>query len=262
MRTVRVLHGGTPRYGVVDGDAVALLEGPPYEGIRRSGEALPLAGADLLAPVEPPNVLAIGLNYRRHAAESGKPAPDHPILFIKANTAVIGPGQPIVLPRMAPAEVDYEAELVAVIGRRARHVPQAAALDYVFGYTCGNDVSARDCQLRYDGQWARGKSFDTFCPLGPWIDTAVRPENLTVRSRLNGRTMQESSTSDMVFGVAALVAFLSSIMTLLPGTVVMTGTPAGVGVARQPPVFLRPGDSIEIELEGIGILRNPVVAEG
>ncbi|OPZ26116.1 MAG: Ureidoglycolate lyase [Lentisphaerae bacterium ADurb.BinA184] len=261
MRTVRILHRGRPAYGILEGDRVALLAGPPFERIRRLRTSVPAAEAVWLAPVEPPNVLAIGLNYRRHAAESGKAPPDHPILFIKATTAVVGPGAPIVLPRMAPDEVDYEAELVAVIGRTARHVAAGEAMRYVFGCTCGNDVSARDCQLRLDGQWARGKSFDSFCPLGPWIDTEVCPDDLAVCSRLNGQTMQESRTSDMVFGVADLVAFLSSVMTLLPGTVIMTGTPAGVGWARRPPVFLRPGDTIEVTIEGIGNLVNPVVAD-
>ena len=188
--------------------------------------------------------------------------PDHPLLFIKATTSVIGPGEPIVLPRIAPSEVDYEAELCAVIGRCARHVSEDEALDYVLGYTCGNDVSARDCQLRLDGQWARGKSFDTFCPLGPWIETEIDPGNAPIRSRLNGKVMQESNTAQMLFSCARLISFLSSAMTLVPGTVIMSGTPSGVGFARDPQVFLKPGDTIRVEVDGLGVLENPVIAEG
>jgi 2-keto-4-pentenoate hydratase/2-oxohepta-3-ene-1,7-dioic acid hydratase in catechol pathway len=159
---------------------------------------------------------------------------------------------------MAPDEVDYEAELVIVIGRTARDVPEEHALDHVLGYTCGNDVSARDCQLRLDVQWARGKSFDTFCPIGPWIETEMDPDDAPICSRVNGRTMQSSSTSDMIFSCRRLVSYLSQCMTLLPGTVILTGTPEGVGFARRPPVFLRPGDVVEVEVGPIGVLRNTV----
>ncbi len=163
-----------------------------------------------------------------------------------------------MLPAAAPDEVDYEAELAVVIGRTARNVGKDEALDYVLGYTCGNDVSARDCQLRHDSQWARGKSFDTFCPLGPVIETQLDPENVRVCTRLNGELMQDGCTSDMIFSVRELVSYCSQQMTLLPGTVLMTGTPDGVGFARRPPVYLRPGDRVEVEIEGIGVLQNPV----
>jgi 2-keto-4-pentenoate hydratase/2-oxohepta-3-ene-1,7-dioic acid hydratase in catechol pathway len=269
MKIARFLYQNEIRQGIIEGDQVDLVaeaasgdrlhaELPPV-GL---GPKVPLAEVQLLAPIDPPNVLAIGLNYGRHARESGMKLPDHPLLFIKATTSVIGPDQPIVLPRVAPSEVDYEAELCLIIGKRARNVSEAEALDYVLGYTCGNDVSARDCQLRLDGQWARGKSFDTFCPLGPWIETEVAdPDNLRIRSLLNGQVMQDSSTSDLIFNCRQLVSFLSHSMTLLPGTVIMTGTPEGVGFVRKPPVYLQAGDVIEVEVEGLGTLRSEVVPE-
>jgi 2-keto-4-pentenoate hydratase/2-oxohepta-3-ene-1,7-dioic acid hydratase in catechol pathway len=215
----------------------------------------------LLAPVQPANVIAIGLNYRRHAAESGAQIPAEPLVFVKLTTSVIGPGDAIELPASAPDEVDYEAELAVVIGKTARKVSEADALKYVLGYTCANDVSARDCQIRRDKQWARGKGFDTFCPLGPCllIDPAVNPNSLPIRTRLNGELMQNSNTADMIFSVPFLVSYLSHQFTLLPGTVIVTGTPEGVGCARKPPVFLKPGDTVSVELEGIGALTNPVV---
>jgi 2-keto-4-pentenoate hydratase/2-oxohepta-3-ene-1,7-dioic acid hydratase in catechol pathway len=262
-RFARVALGDRVSYARVDAELhVELLDGTPFGDHRPTGERHPLTHVRLLAPVQPPNILAIGLNYRAHAVESGAAIPERPVLFIKANTAVCGPDEPIVLPRIAPDEVDYECELAIVIGKTARHVSPEAALDYVLGYTCANDISARDCQLRLDaGQWSRGKSFDTFAPLGPWIETDLDPDRAEIMSRLNGREMQHSSTDDLVFDCAHLVAYLSEAMTLLPGTVIMTGTPSGVGFARKPPVFLRAGDVVEIEIAGIGVLRNPVIAE-
>lgn len=215
-----------------------------------------------LPPVEPPNVFAIGRNYRAHAAETGARLPERPLVFQKATTAVIGDGVPIVLPKSAPDEVDFEAELAIVIGRRARHVTEEGALDVVLGYTCANDVSARDCQ-RDDKQWARAKGFDTFCPLGPWLVTPdeLDPDDCVIRSRLNGAIMQEASTSAMIFSCRQLISYLSHQFTLLPGTVILTGTPEGVGMARRPPVFLRAGDRVEVEIAGLGRLSNPVVRE-
>jgi 2-keto-4-pentenoate hydratase/2-oxohepta-3-ene-1,7-dioic acid hydratase in catechol pathway len=217
--------------------------------------------AKLLAPLVPVNILAIGRNYRAHAAETGSKLPEQPLIFLKATTALLADGEPIVLPPSAPHEVDFEAELAIVIGRRAHRVPPSSALDYVLGYTCANDVSARDCQ-RNDKQWARAKSFDTFCPLGPWLVTPdeLDPENCDLRSRVNGQLMQNASTRDMVFPCRQLISYLSHQFTLVPGTVILTGTPEGVGMARQPPAFLKPGDRIEIEIDGIGTLANPVVA--
>jgi len=262
LRYVRYSTAQGSRSARVDGEILIPLAEDLLESVRETDERLPLSQATLLAPAAPPNIIAVGLNYRAHAIETGAEFPRAPILFIKSNTTVIGPDEPIVLPEMAPDEVDYEAELAVVIGRTARRVATQDALGYVFGYTCGNDVSARDAQLRIDKQWARGKSFDTFCPLGPWIETDLDPADAAVISRLNGRVMQESNSSDLIFSVAELVSYISRCMTLLPGTVIMTGTPGGVGFARKPPVFLRPGDRVEIEIGGVGVLANPVVAEG
>ncbi len=193
------------------------------------------------------------VQLRRHAEESGAALPDHPLVFAKFTTSVIGPGDAIVLPADAPNEVDYEAELAIVIGKTARKVSEADALKYVLGYTCANDVSARDCQIRRDKQWARAKGFDTFCPLGPClvVDPAMNPNALPIRTRLNGKVMQDSNTADMIFSVPFLISYLSHQITLLPGTVIVTGTPEGVGVARKPTVFLAPGDTIAIEIGGI-----------
>jgi 2-keto-4-pentenoate hydratase/2-oxohepta-3-ene-1,7-dioic acid hydratase in catechol pathway len=264
MRIVRFQQGQKePSYGILESDSrIVPVEGDIFGEWKRARELVALEDVRLLAPVQPPNVPAIGLNYRSHAVESGAEIPQAPVLFLKASTAVIGPEQPIVLPAMAPDEVDYEVELVIVIGTEARNVSEEDALDYVLGYTCGNDVSARDCQLRLDAQWARGKSFDTFAPLGPWIETELEADACTVRCRLNGEVMQEASTADFIFDTRQLVSYLSRCMTLLPGTAIMTGTPSGVGFARKPPVFLRAGDVVEVEVEGIGTLRNPVVREG
>ncbi len=215
-----------------------------------------------LPPVEPPNIFAIGRNYRAHAAETGSRVPEQPLIFIKATTSVIGDGDEIVLPRSAPNEVDFEAELAIVIGRKAKAVSEAAALEHVLGYTCANDVSARDCQ-RNDKQWARAKGFDTFCPLGPWLVTAdeIDPDDRIVRSWVNGELMQDGRTSEMMRSCRALVSYVSHQFTLLPGTLILTGTPAGVGMARTPPVFLKAGDRVAVEVAGIGRLTNVVRAE-
>jgi 2-keto-4-pentenoate hydratase/2-oxohepta-3-ene-1,7-dioic acid hydratase in catechol pathway len=260
MRIVRFKANNHFAYGALSGDTIEAIESTPFEGLDLTGEALSIGDARLLAPVEPPNVIALGLNYRRHAEESSMKIPGHPQMFLKATTSVIGPDERVVIPAMAPDEVDYEAELCIVMGREAKDVEEYGALDYVLGYTCGNDVSARDCQLKLDSQWARGKSFDTFCPLGPWIETDLDPDNCDIACRLNGETMQQSNTSDMIFSCRQLVSFLSRVMTLLPGTVIMTGTPSGVGFARKPPVFLKAGDVVEVEVGAIGVLRNGVVA--
>ena len=255
-------NDGSIHYGQIGPhDVLRVMEGDPFDGWQPTDQVLSLSEVRLMAPVEPPNIFAIGLNYRAHAEESGAPTPERPILFIKATTAVCGPEDNIVLPHMAPNEVDYECELAIVIGKEARNVSEDEALSYALGYTCGHDVSARDCQLRLDAQWARGKSFDTFCPLGPWIETDINPDGADVSTRLNGRIMQASNTSDLIFSCAQLVSYISHCMTLRPGTVIMTGTPGGVGAARKPPVFLRPGDLVEIEVKGIGVLRNTVVAD-
>lgn len=261
MKIARVQWQDKVYYGLLRDDRLKLFSGDPAHSLIDVGQTVGLSEVKLLAPVQPPNVIAIGLNYRRHAVESGMELPPRPLMFIKANTSVIGPEDPIVIPAIAPEQVDYEAELCLIIGKTAKNVSEADALSHVFGYCCGNDVSSRDCQFG-DKQWARGKSFDSFCPLGPWIETELAdPDSLAIGSRLNGQTMQDSNTSDLIFNCRQLVSFLSHNLTLLPGTVIMTGTPEGVGFARKPPVFMKPGDVIEIEIEGLGVLRNPVVAE-
>lgn len=260
VRFARCQQG--PSYGLLESpSSIRPIHGDVFGEWKSADDRIELSNARLLAPVQPANVLAIGLNYRSHAAESGQGIPNAPILFIKANTTVIGPEEPIILPAMAPNEVDYEGELVVVIGKLCRNVTEDGALEYVLGYTCGNDVSARDCQLRLDRQWARGKSFGTFAPLGPCIETELDPEKCSLRTSLNGTIMQDSTTKDMIFNVRNLVSYLSRCMTLLPGTVIMTGTPSGVGFTRKPPVFLKAGDIVEVEIEGIGVLRNPVAGD-
>jgi len=220
----------------------------------------------LLSPVEPKGILCIGLNYRRHAAEGNAPIPKWPVLFMKTVSAVQNPGDPIFLPRhLKSSQVDYECELAIVIGKRCKNVSRERALDYVLGYTCANDVSARDWQKDFGGsQWCRGKTFDTFCPLGPCLvttDELANPNALAIKTILNGEAMQDWNTSDMIFDVPTLIEFLSGSTTLLPGTVILTGTPHGVGMARKPPVWLKPGDEITIEIEKIGSLHNPVLDE-
>lgn len=249
-------------YGLLEGeDTLAPLKGGLFDPVEKTGEIINVQEVTrYLPPVDPPNILALGRNYREHAAETADEPPKAPLLFIKANTSLIAHEDEIVLPAVAPDQVDYEAELAVIIGRKARHVPRERALDYVFGYTCGHDVSARDCQFS-DGQWARAKSFDTFAPLGPVVVTGIDPGNLRVRMRLNGETVQDQSTADMIFDVPFLVSYLSHSITLLPGTVIYTGTPSGVGFARKPQRFLRPGDVCEVDIEGIGVLRNRVIAE-
>lgn len=220
----------------------------------------------LLPPVpDPGKILCVGLNYRDHAIEGGKAIPTEPVLFGKFPNTLIGTGDPIALPKVAQ-KVDYEAELVIVIGKRGRHIPNdKTAFEHVGGYTCGHDVSARDWQFRgEEKQWIIGKTFDTFAPTGPVVVTAdelTDPHTLQVQLRLNGQTLQNSNTKEFIFGVPHLLWFLSQVVTLEPGDLIFTGTPPGVGIARKPPVLLKPGDIAEVEIEGIGILRNPVVAE-
>ena len=219
----------------------------------------------LLPPVpDPRKIICIGLNYRDHAAESGVPVPPEPVLFSKYPTTLIGHLDRIVLPRVSHA-VDYEAELVVVIGQGGKHISREKAREHIGGYTIGHDVSARDWQLNKPAkQWMAGKTFDTFAPTGPELvtpDEVPDPHNLGIRLRLNGQTMQDSSTSQLIFGVEELIAYLSQIVTLEPGDLIFTGTPPGVGMARKPPVWLQPGDVVEVEIDRLGILRNSVIAE-
>lgn len=230
--------------------------------LQAAGALQPLAAVALHAPVpRPGKIVCIGLNYRDHAAEQNVALPERPLLFSKFPTCVQRPGGPIRIPR-GSAQTDYEAELAVVIGRRAARVAEAAAMDCVLGYCCFHDVSARDFQFA-DGQWQRGKSCDTFAPFGPFVATTDEipdPHALRIRMRVNGRTLQDSSTSQLVFRVPQLIAAISADITLEPGDLIATGTPPGVGFARKPPVYLRPGDVCEVEIDGLGVLRNPVVA--
>lgn len=266
MRIIRHLTPRGPEHAVVQTDGrLFALDGDLF-GEHRVSDRVVEPGK-LLAPLAPANLLAIGLNYRKHAEEGGRGAPDKPVLFIKATSSVQNPGDPIEIPTaLASTQVDYECELAVVIGRRCKNVRREQALDFVFGYTCANDVSARDWQGRAwgGGQWCQAKSFDTFCPLGPALvtkDEIPNPNALHIRTLLNGQAMQDWNTNDMIFDVPTLIEFLSGSKTLLPGTVILTGTPHGVGFARTPPVWLQPGDRVEIDIEKIGVLSNPVVRE-
>ena len=264
MRLVRFLAQGKPACGIVQGDEIAEVEGDFFLS-RRAVKARHLISAvKLLAPCAPSKVVAVGLNYRDHAREMGFPVPGEPILFLKPPTAVIGPGEAIVYP-VSSGQLDYEAELGVVIRDRVRAIGPEEAPDHILGYTCANDVSARDWQIkRGGGQWCRGKTFATFCPLGPCLVTADEipdPNTLGIKTILNGQAMQDWNTNDMIFDVPTLIEFLSGSTLLLPGTVILTGTPHGVGGARKPPVFLKHGDTVTIEIEKIGSLTNPVQDE-
>ena len=255
---------GATLYGTGSGTRLQVMEGDPFTGLKATAESA--AVARLLAPIEPRVILCIGLNYRQHAAETNAPLPTYPVLFFKNPASVQHPGGPIVLPRwLRSGKVDYECELAVVIGKAARNVPRERALKYVLGYTCANDVSARDWQKEGGGgQWSRGKSFDTFCPLGPCLvtrDEIANPNALRISTRIGGEVLQDSNTADMIFDVPTLIEFLSGSTTLLPGTVIITGTPQGVGMARTPPRWLQARDQVTVEIEGIGELTNPVTDE-
>ena len=267
MKIVRHLSPTGPAYAALQPDGSAReISGDVFGDFRVTDRVVRLGKT--LAPVgQPAAILCIGLNYRKHAEEGGKGVPERPVLFIKNPSAVQNPGDPIELPTRQPStSVDYECELAVVIGRRCKNVSQADALKYVLGYTCGNDVSARDWQRHLGGgQWCHAKSFDTFCPLGPVLvtpDDIPNPNALRIKTVLNGAVMQDWTTADMVFDVPTLIEFLSASKTLLPGTVIMTGTPHGVGFARNPPVWLKAGDTVSVEIENIGTLTNPVTSEG
>ena len=264
MRIARFTTGDDPQYGVITGDVdelgipaddatvVALAGDPLHVGVQLTDKELSLAAVRLLAPVLPRSkVVGIGRNYAAHAAEMGGDVPSEPLMFLKPNTSVVGPGDPVFYPRQS-SEVHYEGELAVVIGRICRDVPPERVADVVYGYTVGNDVTARDLQ-RGDVQFTRAKGFDSFCPLGPWIETELDTSDLRVTTHLNGDLVQDGNTRDMIFDVAALVAYVSSVMTLLPGDVVLTGTPEGVGPMQV-------GDEVEVTLAGIGSLTNKVVS--
>lgn len=255
----------TIRYAEQTEEGVRLrLDGHPFTEFTPTAEVAQVK--KLLAPVDPRDIFCIGLNYRKHAAEGGLPIPEWPVLFMKNTGTIQNPNDPIILPQKLKSDaVDYECELAVVIGKRCHNVSKEDALDYVLGYTCANDVSARDWQMKYGGsQWCRGKTFATFCPLGPCLvspDEIQDPNQLSIKTILNGETMQDWNTNDMIFDVPTLIEFLSGSTILQPGTVILTGTPHGVGAARTPPVFLKEGDQVTIEIERIGSLSNPVINE-
>jgi 2-keto-4-pentenoate hydratase/2-oxohepta-3-ene-1,7-dioic acid hydratase in catechol pathway len=252
VRLVRFRHGDRIATGMLEGEFVRPLQGTFFENPLPTGEEVPLSTVRLLSPVLPSKVVCIGKNYLEHAQEMGDDVPEEPIIFLKPSTSVIGPGDPILYPKISQ-QVDHEGELGVVIGRLARRVRAEDAGNYVLGFLCGNDVTARDLQ-RKDGQWTRGKGFDAFCPLGPWIETELDPTDLALECRVNGEIRQSARTSQLAFGPNVLIEFITQVMTLLPGDVILTGTPAGVGP-------MKPGDRVEVEVEGIGILENEV-AEG
>jgi len=253
-------------WGVIDSpddEKAFVIRGSIFEAFKVTYQKLKIK--KILAPVTPPNILGIGMNYKRHAAETGIQLPEIPVMFLKATGALIGPGDPIFLPKIGPHQVDCEAELAVVIGKTVKNISKEEAMDVVLGYTCSNDVSARDWQIRKQKtQWTRGKSFDSFCPLGPWIvtrDEIPNPHALSIQSDINGKVYQDSNTSDMIFDIPTIISNLSQSITLFSGTVILTGTPHGIGFTRIPPVFLKAGDVVSIYIEKIGMLTNPVTAE-
>jgi 2-keto-4-pentenoate hydratase/2-oxohepta-3-ene-1,7-dioic acid hydratase in catechol pathway len=254
MKFYQVVVDNAVRFSFLDGENLVLMEEMPDGRWQKSDRSVPLAGARLLPPIAPTKVVALGLNYRNHALEMKMPIPTEPIIFLKPNTAVIAAGEPIVYPSGGLTHrVDYEAELGIVIAMKCHKVKAEDAASVIMGYTCVNDVTARDLQGK-DGQWTRAKSFDTFCPVGPCIETELDPGNLMVRAILNGKVVQESSTSELIFNVPQIIEHVTRVMTLLPGDIIATGTPPGVGP-------MKPGDTITVAVEGIGELTNQIIAD-
>ncbi len=256
MKIVRFCADGSTSYGILEEDGgIRQLAGCPFDSLEESGETTHLDNVSVLAPVGTPRLIGVGLNYLAHAEEGGSTPPELPMLFMLPATAILDPEEPIIYPRQGQ-NVHYEGELTVIIGKKARRVSEADALDYVFGYTCGNDVSERVIQAKEMGNGCLliGKGFDTFKPLGPYIATGLDSTNLEMTTRLNGEVKQHTNTDDLIFSVAQLIAYISEAITLLPGDTIMTGTPSGVGPVQ-------PGDVVEIEISGVGVLRNPVVAE-
>ena len=253
MRWIRYQHSDQPPgYGWVENDMVGKVHGSPFGERQREEPTLPLKAVRLLPPTQPSKIICVGRNYAAHAAEHKADVPEIPLIFLKPPSALIGAGETILLPPQS-RHVEHEAELAVVMGKRGRWITPETARDYILGYTIANDVTARDLQRR-DGQWTRGKGFDTFCPVGPWIETDFDPADALITCRVNGDVRQMGSTREMVFGIPQIIAFISSVMTLEPGDLILTGTPAGVGP-------LTDGDVVEIEIEGLGLLHNPVKAE-
>jgi 2-keto-4-pentenoate hydratase/2-oxohepta-3-ene-1,7-dioic acid hydratase in catechol pathway len=252
VKIIRYHTATGPEFGIAEGETVYRAGGDYETGFQRGELVGELSQLSLLSPCQPSKIVCLGRNYASHAAEHGAQVPSQPLIFLKPPSAVIGPGEPIVCPPQS-GQVEHEVELALVIGRRARKVSTDHVWNYIMGYTCANDVTARDLQ-KSDGQWSRAKGFDTFAPLGPWIVTELEPGDLKVVCRVNGQVKQQASTADMVFRIPQILAYISAAMTLEPGDVVLTGTPEGVSP-------IRPGDEVEVEIEGIGALRNPVVAD-
>jgi 2-keto-4-pentenoate hydratase/2-oxohepta-3-ene-1,7-dioic acid hydratase in catechol pathway len=252
MRLVRCTYNSAAHWGILKDKTAVLLKEPPFKRIVLSKTSLPLHKIKLAVPAQPTKIVLVGLNYRDHAAELDMPLPIDPVIFLKPPTSLLAHGQNVVLPH-GVERLDYEAELALVIKKEAKNVSVDDAAKYILGYTCLNDITARDVQKK-DGQWTRAKSFDTFCPVGPWVETAFDPSKSTVICRLNGQLRQRSSTSNLIFSVPYLVSFVSRVMRLFPGDIISTGTPPGVGA-------MKPGDRVAVEIEGIGILENNVVAE-
>jgi 2-keto-4-pentenoate hydratase/2-oxohepta-3-ene-1,7-dioic acid hydratase in catechol pathway len=257
VRIARFSTGDDIGFGVIEGalgeEVVATVAGHPFGGpIEFTGERRPLADIRLVSPILPTKVIAVGRNYAEHARELGNEVPSEPLIFSKPSTSVVGPGEAVIYPEKLSERVDYEGELAVVIGRLCRDVPAERANEVIFGYTCANDVTARDLQ-RKDGQWTRAKGFDTFCPIGPWIQTELDPTDLAITTTVNGELRQSARTSQLIFPIPALIAYISAVMTLVPGDVILTGTPEGIG-----PLSI--GDEVSVGIEGIGTLTNRVVS--
>ena len=249
MRVVRVFTGEDVRYGLADAASITLLTDEPFSSYE-TDDVISMVGARLMPPAMPTKIVCVGINYKTHAREMGHELPAEPLIFLKPPTSMNAPGGEIRLPP-GVGRVDFEGELAVVMGRRAHRIPPEEALSHVLGYTCANDVTARDLQKR-DGQWTRAKGFDGFCPLGPWVETDIDPKDLLLETRVNGELRQSAHTSDMIFDIPTLISFISHVMTLLPGDIVLTGTPSGIGE-------LHSGDTVEVRIEGIGSLSNRVV---
>ena len=250
MKVARFSNGAEPRYGIVDGPELAVLKGHPLvAGYQTTGERIPLKEVKLLAPTIPSKIVCIGKNFADHAAEIGEEVTAEPLIFFKPSSAIIGHGDAIVIPPQSK-QVELEAELCLVIGKLAKNVSVDKALEYLWGVTIANDVTARDLQFG-DGQWARSKGFDTFCPLGPWVETEFSPDGQVIESRINGEVRQNVAITEMVHNIPSIISYVSKNMSLLPGDIILTGSPAGISVINS-------GDMIECEIEGIGILSNPV----
>lgn len=249
MKYLRFNYQNTVRYGLLEHDMIRILDGTPFTSYTVTDTVIPYSAVELMTPCDYSKAICIGLNYRDHALEFQLPIPTDPVVFMKPSTAALAPGGVIHYPEMCK-RLDYEAELAIVIGKMAKNVPESEVNTYILGYTCANDITARDLQPK-QGQWTISKSFDTFCPFGPYISDEVDPSNLTIESRVNGRTIQKSNTSNLIFSVPFLVSYLSQVMTLLPGDIILTGTPGGISGMHH-------GDTVEIIIEGLGVLKNTI----